>query len=90
MNSIRPSIIRATSPAMSKSFSTTAHLLEENQPFPRGGFEDPLPPSDIEAKFRANAKLALPVDRIERILDAVQHLEKLALTRELSDLLLKA
>ena len=45
---------------------------------------------DIEAKFRANAKLALPMDRIERILDGVQHLEKIALTRELSDLLLKA
>ena len=72
-----------------KVFLDDGTLLEENQPFPRGGFEDPLPPSDIEAKFRANAKLALPLDRIERILDAVQHLEKLALTRELSELLLK-
>ena len=64
-------------------------MLEENQPHPRGGFEDPLPPSDIEAKFRANAKLALPMDRVEKVLDAVQHLEQLPLTRELSDLLLK-
>ncbi len=53
-------------------------VLEENQPHPRGGFEDPLPPSDIEAKFRANAKLALPMDRVERVLDAVQHLEQLS------------
>ena len=65
-------------------------MLEENQPHPRGGFEDPLPPSDIEAKFRANAKLALPMDRVEKVLDAVQHLEQLSLTRELSDLLLKS
>jgi len=62
-------------------------VLEENQPHPRGGFEDPLPPSDIEAKFRANAKLALPMNRVERILDAVRHLEQLPSTRELSDLL---
>ena len=31
-------------------------VVEENQPHPRGGYEDPLPPEDIEAKFRANAK----------------------------------
>ncbi|MEO6163855.1 MAG: MmgE/PrpD family protein [Candidatus Binatia bacterium] len=60
-------------------------VLEENQPHPRGGFEDPLPPSDIEAKFRANANLALPMDRVESVLDAVQHLEQLSVTRELSD-----
>jgi len=64
-------------------------LLEENQPHPRGGFEDPLPPADIEAKFRANAKLALPIDRVERILDTVQRLERLSSTRELADLLIK-
>jgi len=64
-------------------------LLEENQPHPRGGFEDPLPAADIEAKFRANAKLALPIDRVERILDTVQRLELLSSTRDLADLLLK-
>jgi 2-methylcitrate dehydratase PrpD len=64
-------------------------LLEENQPHPRGGFEDPLPPADIEAKFRANAKLALPMNRVDKIVDVVQHLEQLASTRELSDLLIQ-
>jgi len=64
-------------------------LLEENQPHPRGGFEDPLPPSDIEDKFRANAKLALPLERVEKILDLVQHLEQLPSTRPLGDLLIK-
>jgi 2-methylcitrate dehydratase PrpD len=63
--------------------------LEENQPHPRGGLEDPLPPSDIEAKFRANAKLALPAHRVEQILAAVQRLEQLASTRDLTDLLLQ-
>ena len=42
---------------------------------------------DIESKFRANAKLALPMERVEQVLDAVQHLEQLSSTRELSDLL---
>lgn len=63
-------------------------LLEENQPHPRGGFEDPLPPADIEEKFRANARLALPLERVEKVLDAVRHLEELPSTRQLSDLLI--
>jgi hypothetical protein len=29
--------------------------FEENQLYPRGGLEDPLPPAEIEAKFHANA-----------------------------------
>ena len=64
-------------------------LLEENQPHPRGGLEDPLPPSDIEAKFRANAKLALSAHRVEQVLAAVQHLEQLLSMRELTDLLIQ-
>ncbi len=63
-------------------------LLEENQLHPRGGFEDPLPPADIEEKFRANAKLALPLERVETVLDAVRHLEELPSTRQLGDLLI--
>lgn len=63
-------------------------LLEENQPHPRGGFEDPLPPADIEEKFRANAKLALPLERVDAVLDAVRHLEALPSTRQLSELLI--
>ena len=34
-------------------------VLEANQAHPRGGFEDPLPPEEIEAKLRANASLRL-------------------------------
>jgi 2-methylcitrate dehydratase PrpD len=73
-----------------KVFLEDGMVLEENQPHPRGGFEDPLPPSDIEAKFRANACLALPADRVEKVQAAVQHLEQLGSTRELSDLLMQA
>ena len=71
-----------------KVFLDDGTLLEENQPHPRGGFEDPLPPSDIEVKFSANAKLALPMNRVEQVLDAVRHLERLPSTRALSDLLM--
>jgi len=49
-----------------------------------------LPPSDFEAKFRANACLALPAERVEKVQAAVQHLEQLGSTRELSDLLMQA
>ena len=61
--------------------------LEENQPYPRGGFQSPLSPGEIEEKFCANAGLALPVDKVNRIVDAVAHLEELPSIRILTDLL---
>jgi 2-methylcitrate dehydratase PrpD len=71
-----------------KVFMRDGTVLEENQPHPRGGFEDPLPPAEIEEKFRANAKLALPVESVEATLDAVKRLEQLASMRILTDLLI--
>jgi 2-methylcitrate dehydratase PrpD len=62
-------------------------VLEENQPYPRGGYEDPLPPGEIEAKFRANARLALPAAKIDTIVDAVGRLEELSSIRLVGDLL---
>ena len=62
-------------------------ILEENQPYPRGGFESPLPPEEIEQKFRANARLALPVDKVDRIVEAVTGLEQLSSIIVLTDLL---
>jgi 2-methylcitrate dehydratase PrpD len=62
-------------------------LLEENQPHPRGGYEDPLPPAEIEDKFRANARLAVSPDKAERILDSMRRLEQLQSIKALSDLL---
>jgi 2-methylcitrate dehydratase PrpD len=62
-------------------------LLEENQPYPRGGFELPLPPEDIEEKFRANASLALERKKTEEIIAAVKKLENLPKIETLADLL---
>ncbi len=49
-----------------KIFLNDGTVLEENQPYPRGGYEEPLPPEEIEEKFRANARLALPLTTVER------------------------
>jgi len=62
-------------------------FLEENQPYLRGGLESPLPPKEIETKFRANASIALPNEKVERIVDLVSRLEKLSSVDELSELL---
>lgn len=62
-------------------------LLEENQPHPRGGWENPLPPAEVEAKFRANAKLVLPATQMDRVVNLVAELEKLPAIGALSDLL---
>ena len=64
-------------------------ILEENQPHPRGGLEDPLPPAEIEEKFRANARLALAVESGEKIIDAVKHLEQLPSIGALTELLVR-
>jgi 2-methylcitrate dehydratase PrpD len=71
-----------------KVFMKDGKVLEENQPHPRGGFEDPLPPAEIEAKFRANARLALPLTQVEAVLDAVKRLERLPSIRILTEQLI--
>ncbi len=63
-------------------------VLEENQPHPRGGFELPLPPEEIEAKFRANARLALPEGQLDLIVESVKRLEQLPSITALTDLLI--
>ena len=62
-------------------------VLEENQPHPRGGLESPLPPEEIEAKFRANARLALSEGQLDLIVKSVKTLEQLESITALSDLL---
>jgi 2-methylcitrate dehydratase PrpD len=62
-------------------------ILEENQPHPRGGLESPLPPEEIEAKFRANSRLALSERQLDLIVKSVKTLEQLASITALSDLL---
>ena len=62
-------------------------LLEENQPYPRGGLELPLPPEEIEKKFLANAALALPSAKAQQIIAMVRRLEELPKIAALTDLL---
>jgi len=62
-------------------------VFEENQPYPRGGLEFPLPPKEIEEKFCANAGMALPRAKVEKIVALVSKLEKLSSVKELADLL---
>jgi 2-methylcitrate dehydratase PrpD len=52
-------------------------VFTEDQLHPRGGYEDPLPPEEIEAKFCANAQLALDENRVEEVVKLVQRLERL-------------
>jgi 2-methylcitrate dehydratase PrpD len=61
--------------------------LEENQPYPRGGFESPLPPEEIEEKFRANAALALDIKKADEIVRVMRDLENLPKIAALADLL---
>jgi 2-methylcitrate dehydratase PrpD len=60
-------------------------VLEENQPHPRGGFESPLPPEEIEAKFRDNARLALAEGSLDVIVESVKRLEQLPSITTLTD-----
>ena len=62
-------------------------IFEDNQPHPRGGLEDPLPPAEIEEKFRANAALALTDRKAEKIVAMVKNLETLASVSDLTRLL---
>jgi len=62
-------------------------LLEENQPFPRGGFELPLPPEDIEEKFLANASLAIARRKADEIISVMRRLETLPNVGALADML---
>lgn len=60
-------------------------VFHENQLHPRGGFEDPLPPAEIEEKFRANARLALRGSRVDEIVDMVRRLEELPAIGDLTE-----
>ena len=53
---------------------TDGRVLRERQDRPRGGPDAPLTRAEIEAKFRGNAALALPADKVERVIQAVNRL----------------
>jgi hypothetical protein len=64
-------------------------VFEANQPHPRGGLEDPLPPAEIVEKFRANARLALPAGHVDDIVDTVSHLAEISSISLLTDKLFR-
>jgi 2-methylcitrate dehydratase PrpD len=49
-------------------------VLRERQDRPHGGPDAPLTRAEVEAKFRGNAALALPDDKIERVIAGVDGL----------------
>jgi 2-methylcitrate dehydratase PrpD len=51
--------------------------LEERQDHPRGGPDFPMTREELEAKFRANASLLLPPDKVEACLAAAGRLPEL-------------
>ena len=71
-----------------KVFMNDGTLLEENQPHPRGGFEDPLPPREIEEKFRANARRALPAGKVDEVVKLIDRLEEIPSVGILTDKLI--
>ena len=62
-------------------------LFEEDQLHPRGGLEDPLPPEETEAKFRANAGLVLPERKIDEVVALIARLEELPSIMMLTEVL---
>src|SRR5262249_8538221 len=53
---------------------TDGTVLRERQDRPRGGPDAPLTRGEIEAKFRGNASLALPVAQVEEVIRATSGL----------------
>ena len=58
-------------------------ILEREEPINWGNPENPMEKKDVEEKFRRNAEHALPPDGIQRIIDAVAHLDEMASPAEL-------
>jgi len=52
------------------------HSEEWREPVNRGSAERPLAPGEVREKFRQNARLALPDDRIERLISAVENVDR--------------
>jgi 2-methylcitrate dehydratase PrpD len=50
---------------------TDGRVVEERQDHPRGGPDFPMTREELEAKFRGNAGLLLPVEKIEEVINAV-------------------
>lgn len=58
--------------------------VEHLEPINRGNPDNPLAPEEVRAKFKDNASLVLPVERIERIFESIGSLEKIPDVAELA------
>jgi len=56
------------------------HVVEDNW----GSERNPLSPDDVRQKFRDNAALILPRERIEEVVNAIEHLEQIADINEIT------
>lgn len=66
---------------------TDGRRLALESRYPRGSRARPLSPAEVAAKFRGLAGMALDVEQVERIVEAVGELEALEDVRRLGDLL---
>jgi 2-methylcitrate dehydratase PrpD len=55
---------------------TDGRVLHARQDHPRGGADSPLTAGEMEAKFRGNARLALPEAAIDPLIEGVRRLAK--------------
>lgn len=65
------------------AYTTDGQRWEHVEPANRGSFDNPMTAEEIRAKFRENASLTLPEDRIDRVIDAVDALESLGSVKDL-------
>jgi len=63
--------------------TTDGRVLRHREQVNRGADERPLPPADIEAKFRTTSALAISPERAERIVDSLAALDSM---RDVNDL----
>ena len=70
-----------------KVFLKNGKVIEETQPYARGSIEAPIPPEEIELKFRHNAGLVLSSSKVEGIIQFLRRLEQEPDVRALSPFL---
>jgi 2-methylcitrate dehydratase PrpD len=64
---------------------TDGRVVEDRQEHPRGGPDFPMTREELEVKFRANAGLLMPVEKIDEVINAVSGLAAL---RQLTPLMM--
>ena len=64
-------------PGWVEIYAKDGRKLEYKLNVNRGSPEFPMTPEELQEKFRSNAKLALPEDKVEEILEVVDRLEEL-------------